>query len=132
MYTLTVRDHFMIAHSFTGEVFGPAQQLHGATYVVDASFGRPELDDDDLVVDIGLASQVLGEVLSEFNFRNLDEIEAWRDRNTTTEFMAGVVFRRLAEAIGEGRLGPSGHGLTHLKVELSESHTARASFEGAL
>jgi 6-pyruvoyl-tetrahydropterin synthase len=132
MYTLTVRDHFMIAHSFTGEVFGPAQQLHGATYVVDASFGRPELDDDDLVVDIGLASQVLGEVLSEFNFRNLDEIEAWRDRNTTTEFMAGVVFRRLSEAIAEGRLGPSGRGLTHLKVELSESHTARASFEGAL
>jgi 6-pyruvoyl-tetrahydropterin synthase len=132
MYTLTVRDHFMIAHSFTGEVFGPAQQLHGATYVVDASFGRPELDDDDLVVDIGLASQILGEVLSEFNFRNLDEIEAWRDRNTTTEFMAGVVFRRLSEAIAEGRLGPSGRGLTHLKVELSESHTARASFEGAL
>jgi 6-pyruvoyl-tetrahydropterin synthase len=132
MYTLTVRDHFMIAHSFTGEVFGPAQQLHGATYVVDASFGRPELDDDDLVVDIGLASQILGEVLSEFNFRNLDEIEAWRDRNTTTEFMAGVVFRRLSEAIAEGRLGPSGRGLTHLKVELSESHTALASFEGAL
>lgn len=132
MYTLTVRDHFMIAHSFSGEVFGPAQQLHGATYVVDASFGRPELDDDDLVVDIGLASQVLGEVLSEFNFRNLDEIEAWRDRNTTTEFMAGVVFRRLADAIAEGRLGPTGRGLTHLKVELSESHAARASFEGAL
>ncbi|WP_376690656.1 6-pyruvoyl trahydropterin synthase family protein [Wenzhouxiangella sp. EGI_FJ10409] len=129
MYTLTVRDHFMIAHSFSGEIFGPAQKLHGATYVVDASFMRPELDDDDLVVDIGLAGEVLGGILSEFNFENLDELAQFKGRNTTTEFMARVVFDRLAAAIAEGRLGPTGPGLTRLKVELSESHLARASYE---
>ncbi|WP_376696814.1 6-pyruvoyl trahydropterin synthase family protein [Wenzhouxiangella sp. EGI_FJ10305] len=132
MYTLTVRDHFMIAHSFSGEVFGPAQRLHGATYVVDASFSRPELDGDDLVVDIGLAGQVLGEILGEFNHRNLDEIDEFAGRNTTTEFMARVVFGRLAVAISDGRLGPAANGLKHLKVELKESHQAWASFEGAL
>lgn len=132
MYTLTVRDHFMIAHSFDGEVFGPARRLHGATYVVDVAFQRPELDGDDLVVDIGLASEVLKEILAEFNYRNLDRIEAFRGRNTTTEFMAGVIFQRLAEAIGEGRLGPGGQGLAHLKVSLKESHLASASFEGDL
>ncbi len=132
MYTLTVRDHFMIAHSFTGEIFGPAQRLHGATYVVDASFSRPELDEDDLVVDIGLAGKVLGEILAEFNHRNLDEIDEFSGRNTTTEFMARVVFDRLAGAISEGRLGPAADGLGHLKVELKESHQAWASFEGAL
>lgn len=129
MYTLTVRDHFMIAHSFRGEIFGPAQKLHGATYVVDASFMRPELDDDDLIVDIGLAGEVLGEILSEFNFENLDELARFKGRNTTTEFMARVVFDRLAAAIADGRLGPTGRGLTRLKVELSESHRARASYE---
>lgn len=129
MYTLTVRDHFMIAHSFSGEIFGPAQKLHGATYVVDASFMRPELDDDDLIVDIGLAGEVLGEILAEFNFENLDELAQFSGRNTTTEFMARVVFDRLAAAIADGRLGPTGRGLTRLKVELSESHLARASYE---
>ncbi len=132
MYTLTVRDHFMIAHSFDGEVFGPAQRLHGATYVVDAAFQRPELDDDDLVVDIGLAGKVLGEILAEFNYRNLDEIESFRGRNTTTEFMAGVIFKRLATAIQDGRLGEAGKGLTRLKVSLKESHLAWASFEDDL
>jgi 6-pyruvoyl-tetrahydropterin synthase len=130
MFTLTVRDHFMIAHSFEGEIFGPARKLHGATYVVDASFMRPQLDDDDLIVDIGRAGDVLGEVLAEFNFRNLDELEEFRGRNTTTEFMAQVIFRRLAAAVRDGRLGPTAEGLTRLKVQLGESHLAWASFEG--
>jgi 6-pyruvoyltetrahydropterin/6-carboxytetrahydropterin synthase len=132
MYTLTVRDHFMIAHSFSGEIFGPAQRLHGATYVVDASFIRPQLDDDDLVVDIGLAGQVLGEILAEFNHRNLDDINEFSGRNTTTEFMARVIFDRLVRAISDGRLGPAAGGLTHLTVKLKESHQAWASFEGAV
>lgn len=132
MFSLTVRDHFMIAHSFSGEIFGPAQKLHGATYVVEASFMRPELDDDDLVVDIGLAGEVLGEILSEFNFSNLDELDEFAGRNTTTEFMARVIFDRLAAAVGQGRLGPAGSGLTRLKVELNESHLARASYEAAI
>lgn len=129
MYALTVRDHFMIAHSFEGEVFGPAQQLHGATYVVDASFMRPELDGDDLIVDIGRASEVLGEVLAEFNMKNLDEEEAFGARNTTTEFMARVIFERLASAVKDGRLGPAAEGLTRLRVQLGESHVAWASYE---
>ncbi|NBB91679.1 MAG: 6-carboxytetrahydropterin synthase [Gammaproteobacteria bacterium] len=132
MYTLTVRDHFMIAHSFDGEIFGPAQKLHGATYVVAASFMRPELDDDDLIVDIGLAGRVLEEILAEFNMQNLDEVEEFAGRNTTTEFMARVIFDRLADAVGAGRLGPTGSGLTRLKVELSESHVARASYEASI
>jgi len=130
MFSLTVRDHFMIAHSFRGEIFGPAQQLHGATYVVDASFMRPELDDDDLIVDIGRASEVLGEILAEFNMKNLDEIDEFSGRNTTTEFMAREIFQRLASAVRAGRLGPAAAGLTRLKVQLGESHVAWASFEG--
>jgi len=132
MYSLTVRDHFMIAHSFDGEAFGPAQRLHGATYVVEASFMRPELDANDLVVDIGLAGEVLGEILAEFNYRNLDEIDEFSGRNTTTEFMARVIFERLASAIATGRLGPAATGLTRLRVELSESHLARAAWEAAI
>jgi len=132
MYELTVRDHFMIAHSFRGEIFGPAQKMHGATYVVDASFRREELDEDDLIVDIGLASQVLGEILADYNYRNLDEVDAFNGRNTTTEFMARVVFDRLAEAVKDGRLGPAATGLNGLKVSLKESHLAWASYEGAL
>ena len=132
MYELTVRDHFMIAHSFRGEIFGPAQKVHGATYVVDASFRREKLDEDDLIVDIGLASQVLGEILADYNYRNLDEVDAFNGRNTTTEFMARVVFDRLAEAVKDGRLGPAASGLSGLKVSLKESHLAWASYEGAL
>ncbi|NBD96156.1 MAG: 6-carboxytetrahydropterin synthase [Gammaproteobacteria bacterium] len=132
MYSLTVRDHFMIAHSFSGEVFGPAQSLHGATYVVDACFRRAELDDDGLVVDIGRAGQVLGRVLGDFNYRNLDEIEAFRGRNTTTEFMARVIFDRLAEAARAGRLGEGARGLDRIEITLRESHIAWASYEGRL
>ena len=92
MYALSVRDHMMIAHSFHSEVFGPAQSLHGATYVVDAIFRRPDLDEHQLVIDIGLASEALKAILAEFNYKNLDEIEAFKGFNTTTEFMAKVVF----------------------------------------
>lgn len=132
MYRLTVRQHMMIAHSFEGEAFGPAQALHGATYVVDATFERPQLDNNDLVVDIGLATQVLGEVLGEFNMRNLDEHPDLKGRNTTTEFMAGVVFQRLADAIKTGRLGGSAKGIQALEITLGESHIAWASFRGEL
>ncbi|SEL48455.1 6-pyruvoyl trahydropterin synthase family protein [Ectothiorhodospira marina] len=132
MYTVTVRNHMMIAHSFSGETFGPAQRLHGATYVVDACFKREALDEENLVVDIGRATEVLNEILSEFNYRNLDEVEAFQGRNTTTEFMARVIFDRLAKAIREGRLGASARGLSALAVNLHESHVAHAGFEGPL
>ena len=132
MYSLTVRDHIMIAHSFRGEIFGPAQRVHGATYLVDACFQRAELDADGLVVDIGLASDTLKAVLAEFNFRNLDDEPALQGRNTTTEFMARVIFDRVAAAIRGGRLGAGGQGLQHLKITLHESHIAWASYEGAL
>lgn len=132
MYSLTVRDHIMIAHSFRGEIFGPAQRVHGATYLIDATFQRTELEADGLVVDIGLASDTLRAVLAEFNFRNLDDEPTFAGRNTTTEFMARVVFDRLAAAIRDGRLGEGGRGLERLKVTLHESHIAWASYEGAL
>ncbi|MBS8238925.1 6-carboxytetrahydropterin synthase [Marinobacter lipolyticus] len=132
MYSLTVRDHMMIAHSFRGEIFGPAQALHGATYVVDVTFERPQLDSDDLIVDIGLAATVLKDVLAEFNMKNLDDLEAFQGRNTTTEFMARQVFDRMAAAIAAGRLGGTGEGLTGMKVTLGESHTAWASYHGSL
>ncbi|WP_444988740.1 6-pyruvoyl trahydropterin synthase family protein [Halomonas mongoliensis] len=132
MYRLTVRDHFMIAHSFRGEVFGPAQRTHGATYVVDVTFQRRELDDHDLVVDIGLAGEALKAVLGEFNFQNLDELPEFQGRNTTTEFMARVIFERLATAIQLGQLGEGAGGLEAMIVTLHESHIAWASFEGTL
>lgn len=132
MYSLTVRDHFMIAHSFRGEVFGPAQRLHGATYVVDVEWQRAELDDDGLVLDIGLASQVLRAVLSELNYRNLDDEPAFRNQNTTTEHLARVVFDRLATRARAGALGPNAAGLDGLKVTLHESHVASASYSGTL
>ena len=132
MYSLTVRDHMMIAHSFRGEIFGPAQALHGATYVVDVTFERPQLDSDDLIVDIGLAATVLKDVLAEFNMKNLDDLEAFQGRNTTTEFMARQVFDGMAAAIAAGRLGGTGEGLTGLKVTLGESQTAWASYHGSL
>lgn len=132
MYRLNVRDHFMIAHSFRGEVFGPAQRTHGATYVVDVTFQRRELDDDGLVVDIGLAGETLKRVLAEFNFHNLDEVEEFQGRNTTTEFMARVIFERLATAIQLGHLGEAAMGLDSLCVTLHESHVAWASYEGEL
>lgn len=132
MYALTVRDHLMIAHSFKGDIFGPAQNLHGATYVVDMTFMRPDLDDDDLIVDIGLASTVLKELLAPLNFQNLDELPELKGRNTTTEFMARTLFERMREAIAAGRLGPTGKGLSDLRVTLGESHIAWASYEGPL
>lgn len=132
MFSLTIRDHVMIAHSFSGDIFGPAQKLHGATYLVDVTFKRERLDDDDLVVDIGLASETLARVLGEINMQNLDEIEAFRGRNTTTEFMAKVVFDRMATAIRAGELGPSGQGIGALNVTLHESHIAWAGYEGTL
>lgn len=132
MFGLTVRDHMMIAHSFNGEIFGPAQKLHGATYVVDVTFERHQLDEDDLIVDIGLASEVLKDILSEFNMQNLDELPELAGRNTTTEFMAKLVFDRMAQAIRGGRLGETGKGIVSLKVTLSESHIAWASYHAGI
>ena len=132
MYSLNVRDHFMIAHSFEGEVFGPAQRLHGATYVVDLTFRREELDEDGLVVDIGLASQLLHEVLGEMNYRNLDEEPTFAGKNTTTEFLARKIWERVVAAVREGRLGEGARDLSTVCVTLNESHVAWGSYEGAL
>jgi 6-pyruvoyl-tetrahydropterin synthase len=132
MYSVNVRDHFMIAHSFRGEVFGPAQRLHGATYVVDLELRRAELDADGVVVDIALATEVLRSVLGELNLRNLDDDPDFKGRNTTTEFMARVIFDRIAACIAKGELGPHASGLSGLRVRLNESHVAWAAYEGAL
>ena len=129
MFSVTVRDHVMIAHSFRGEVFGPAQRLHGATYVVDATFRRPDLDADDLVVDIGAATAELGAVLGELNYRNLDAEPAFAGRNTSTELLARVIADRLAERVQAGALGESARGLTGITVTLHESHVAWATYE---
>jgi 6-pyruvoyltetrahydropterin/6-carboxytetrahydropterin synthase len=130
MYSVTVRDHMMIAHSFKGEVFGPAQRLHGATYVVDLELRRPDLDADGIVVDIGRATTVLRDILAELNYRNLDEVPAFAGRNTTTEVLARFVFDRVVAAIASGALGPGADGIRELRVTLHESHVASASYEG--
>lgn len=132
MYSVNVRDHCMVAHSIRGEAFGPAQRLHGATYVVDATFSRRALDPDGMVVDIARAGQVLREVLAEFNFRNLDDESAFAGQNTTTEFLARVVFERVAARAATGELGPHAAGLESLRVRLHESHVAWAQYEGPL
>jgi len=132
MYSLCVRDHIMIAHSFRGELFGPAQRLHGATFVVDCEFRRDELDADGLVVDIGKASMVLRELLAEMDYRNLDDEPAFAGQNTTTEFLARVIFDRMAARIAAGELGAGASGLTGLRVKLSESHVAWAAYEGRI
>jgi len=132
MFSVSVRDHFMIAHSFKGQVFGPAQKLHGATYVVDVEFKRRELDADGIVIDIGHATDCLREVLATFNFRNLDDEPVFRGQNTTTEFLAFVIYERLAAKVAAGDLGPHARGLTALRVVLHESHVAWAAYEGAL
>ena len=132
MYRLSVRDHLMIAHSFKGEVFGPAQQMHGATYVVDVAFQRAALDSDNLVIDIGLASDALKAILANYNYCNLDEVDEFAGQNTTTEFMARVIFDRLAVAINAGTLGETAKGIERIEVTLNESHIAWASYEGAL
>jgi 6-pyruvoyl-tetrahydropterin synthase len=132
MFTVCVRDHVMIAHSFQGEVFGPAQRLHGATYVVDVEFRRPELDESGIVVDIGRATESLHALLGELNFRNLDNEPAFAGNNTTTEYLAKFVFDRMARRVAEGELGPGASGITILKVTLHESHVAWAAYEGPL
>jgi 6-pyruvoyltetrahydropterin/6-carboxytetrahydropterin synthase len=132
MYTVSVRDHFMIAHSFRGEAFGPAQRLHGATYVVDLEFLRRDLDANGMVVDIGLASEVLKATLAAFNYRNLDDDPAFEGRNTTTEFLAHEIFQRIAAAVGRGDLGANAREVERVRVTLHESHVASASFEGSL
>jgi 6-pyruvoyl-tetrahydropterin synthase len=132
LFSITVRDHIMVAHSFRGDVFGPAQRLHGATFVVDATFRRPELDADNIVVDIGLATAQLGEVLGELNYRNLDDEPAFAGVNTSTEFLAKVIADRLADRVGAGALGEGAQGLAGITVTLHESHAAWASYERTL
>jgi 6-pyruvoyltetrahydropterin/6-carboxytetrahydropterin synthase len=130
MYSVTVRDHIMIAHSLKGPVFGPAQRLHGATYVVDLELKRPDLDPDGIVVDIGRASDALRQVLAELNYQNLDAVPALAGHNTTTEFLARLVFDAIVEAIRRGDLGPGATGIEQMRVTLQESHIASASYEG--
>ncbi len=132
MFSVTVRDHMMIAHSFRGEVFGPAQRLHGATFVVDATFRRAELDADNIVVDIGRAAQQLAGVLGEFNYRNLDDEPAFAGINTSTEALAKVIADRLAERVRAGALGHGARDLAGITVVLHESHVAWASYERPL
>ena len=131
MFSVTVRDHMMVAHSLSGDVFGPAQRLHGATFVVDATFRRPELDDDGIVVDIGRATTELRDVLGELTYRNLDEDPAFAGTNTTTEVLARAVADRLCDRLHAGALGEGARGLTGIAVTLHESHVAWASYERA-
>ena len=130
MYSVTVRGHMMIAHSFKGDVFGPAQKLHGATYVVDVEFRRPDLDADGIIVDIGRASEALQAILGSLGYRNLDDEPSFAGRNTTTEFLARAVFDRLVSAISNDDLGRGGRAIESIRVTLHESHVAAASFDG--
>jgi 6-pyruvoyl-tetrahydropterin synthase len=132
VFSVTVRDHMMIAHSFSGEVFGPAQRLHGATYVVDATFRRAELDADNIVVDIGRATEELNAVLADLTYRNLDDEPGFAGMNTSTEALARVVADRLADRIEAGALGDGARELDGLAVTLHESHVAWASYERPL
>ena len=132
MFTVTVRDHMMIAHSFRGEVFGPAQSLHGATYVVDATFHREHLDDDGIVVDIGRAGEQLHAVLADLDYRNLDDDPSLAGANTTTEVLARVVADRLAARIHAGDLGEGAKDVSGLTVTLAESPVASAGYERTL
>ncbi|MFE1599587.1 6-pyruvoyl trahydropterin synthase family protein [Methylobacterium sp. ID0610] len=132
MYAVEVRDHVMIAHSFRGDLFGPAQALHGATFVVDVAFFRETLTPDGVVVDIGRATEALERILAPLNYRNLDTVPDFAGRNTTTEFLCGHIHRAMAEAVRAGDLGPGGEGVSRLRVTLHESHVARAWFEGPL
>jgi 6-pyruvoyl-tetrahydropterin synthase len=130
VYSVTVQDHFMIAHSLKGDVFGPAQNLHGATFVVDATFRRPELDPDGMVVDIGRAIEQLKATLADLNYRNLDEDPAFAGKNSTTEVLARTVFDRLVQALNAGKLGDHARGVSTLCVTLRESPVAWGSYEG--
>ena len=133
MYSITVSHHFMVAHSLIGAVFGPAQQLHGATYVVEAELRRDSLDADGIVCDIGRALDLLKAVLGEFDYRNLDDLAELRGRNTTTEFLAGEIHRRLARRVGEGALGPqTADGIHSLRVVLRETPVAWAAYDAPL
>lgn len=132
MYKVRVRDRMMIAHSFKGEVFGPAQALHGATFIVDVEFSRPDVNEDNIVVDIGRALDQLHATLEALNYRNLDEIEAFKGQNTTTEFLCRHIFDEMKAAIEAGKLGPGSDALSALKVELAESDVAWASYEAAV
>jgi 6-pyruvoyltetrahydropterin/6-carboxytetrahydropterin synthase len=129
MYTVSVRGHMMVAHSFHGEDFGPAQKLHGATYVVDVEFRKADLNADNILVDIGRAADTLNGILSGLSYRNLDEDPSFEGRNTTTEFLARVVFDRMVAAVKRGELGMAARGVEGIKVTLHESHVASASYE---
>jgi 6-pyruvoyl-tetrahydropterin synthase len=130
MYALEVRDHIMIAHSLPGEFFGPAQRVHGATFVVDVAFFRDALNEHNVVVDIGRASEALKAVLKPINYVNLDEVPETRGQLTTTEYLCRYIFDRMAQAARDGQLGPGGEGLAMIRVTLHESHIARGWFEG--
>jgi len=132
VFAVEVRDHIMVAHSFRGEVFGPAQALHGATFVIDAAFIADTLDANGIVVDIGLAHTVLKEIVNALNYRNLDEVPEFKGKNTTTEFLTKHVFDRLADAARKGKLGRAAGELKAIRVTLSESHVARAWYEAPL
>jgi 6-pyruvoyltetrahydropterin/6-carboxytetrahydropterin synthase len=132
MYSVSVRDHIMIAHSFRGEVFGPAQKLHGATFVVDVEFRSQELDENGIVIDIGRATETLRAILAALNYRNLDEEPSFTGRNTTTEVLARTIFDRVAAARSRGELGTGASAVESIRVTLHESHVASASFEGRL
>jgi 6-pyruvoyl-tetrahydropterin synthase len=132
VFAVEVRDHIMVAHSFRGEVFGPAQALHGATFVIDAAFIAETLDANGIVVDIGLAHTVLKEIVNALNYRNLDDVPEFKGKNTTTEFLTKHVFDRLADAARKGKLGRAAGELKAIRVTLSESHVARAWYEASL
>jgi len=132
MYSVSVRDHIMIAHSFRGDVFGPAQRLHGATFVVDVEFRSPQLDEHGIVIDIGLATEAVRKILAGLNYRNLDEDPSFEGRNTTTEVVAKTIFDRVADARARGELGAGASAVESLRVTLHESHVASASYEGRL
>jgi 6-pyruvoyl-tetrahydropterin synthase len=132
LFAIEVRDHIMIAHSFSGDVFGPAQALHGATFVVDAAFFAETLDPNGIVIDIGRAQEALKAALAPLNYRNLDDLADFRGRNTTTEFLTKHIYDRLAEPTRAGELGRDGRELKAIRVTLSESHVARAWYEAPL
>jgi 6-pyruvoyl-tetrahydropterin synthase len=129
MFAVEVRDHIMVAHSLPAPVFGPAQRMHGATFVVDVTFFREDLPEDNIVVDIGRALDALHAALAPLNYANLDEIPEFAGKLTTTEFLARTIFDRMALARKEGRLGPHAEGITKMRVTLGESHLARAGYE---
>ena len=132
MFAVEVRDHIMIAHSFRGALFGPAQALHGATFVVDATFIAEKLDANGVVIDIGRAHEALKAILQPLNYRNLDDVPEFNGANTTTEFMTRHIFVKLAEVARAGELGRDGRELKAIRVTISESHVARAWYEAAL